>query len=285
MDDFPNTHRAMYFAEEEGGRSFVEKAIKYVQNKKNDAESAQASLFGEDSGEALPPPRMPEVTEWPSIIALKKEKEINGMYLSSHPLDDYRTEIQYFCTAELSRLNHVESILGRDVMVAGIVTEAQHRVSKMGKGWGIFRLEDFKGDYEFKLFGEDYLKFRHFFENEQLLFLRVRGRKFNQRQGEGFIERLSVDVAEVKLLADVLEEQSKALEIKMDLATLDTAVVDRIHELLELYPGKKRVKLHIVDVAEKLDIKLPVKDRKVTISKDLLTELELNPVLHPKIVT
>ena len=285
MDDFPNTHRAMYFAEEEGGRSFVEKAIKYVQNKKNDAESAQASLFGEDSGEALPPPRMPEVTEWPSIIALKKEKEINGMYLSSHPLDDYRTEIQYFCTAELGRLNHVESILGRDVMVAGIVTEAQHRVSKMGKGWGIFRLEDFKGDYEFKLFGEDYLKFRHFFENEQLLFLRVRGRKFNQRQGEGFIERLSVDVAEVKLLADVLEEQSKALEIKMDLATLDTAVVDRIHELLELYPGKKRVKLHIVDVAEKLDIKLPVKDRKVTISKDLLTELELNPVLHPKIVT
>ena len=285
MDDFPNTHRAMYFAEEEGGRSFVEKAIKYVQNKKNDAESAQASLFGEDSGEALPPPRMPEVTEWPSIIALKKEKEINGMYLSSHPLDDYRTEIQYFCTAELNRLHNIESILGRDVMVAGIVTEAQHRVSKMGKGWGIFRLEDFKGDYEFKLFGEDYLKYRHFFENEQLLFLRVRGRKFNQRQGEGFIERLMIDVAEVRLLADVLEEQSKALEIKLDLATLDTAVVDSIHGLLEMYPGKKRVKLHVVDVAEKLDVKLPVKDRKVTISKELLTELELNPVLHPKIVT
>lgn len=285
MDDFPSTHRAMYFAEEEGGRSFVEKAIKYVQNKKNDAESAQASLFGEGSAEALPPPKMPEVTPWPSIIALKKEKEINGMYLSSHPLDDYRTEIQYFCTAELARLNNVESILGRDVMVAGIVTEAQHRVSKMGKGWGIFRLEDFKGDYEFKLFGEDYLKFRHFFENEQLLFLRVRGRKFNQRQGEGFIERLSVDVADVKLLADVLEEQSKALEVKLDLATLDTSMVDAIHSMLEMYPGKKRVKLHVVDVQEQIDIKLPVKDRKVTISKELLTELELHPGLHPKIIS
>ena len=56
--------------------------------------------------------------------------------------------------------------MGRDVFVAGIVTDAQHRISKMGKGWGIFRLEDFRGDYEFKMFGEDYLKFRHFFENE-----------------------------------------------------------------------------------------------------------------------
>ena len=285
MDDFPNTHRAMYFSEEEGGRSFVEKAIKYIQNKKSDAESAQASLFGEDSGEALPPPKMPDALEWPTIIALKKEKEINGIYLSSHPLDDYRTEIQYFCSADLGRLNHVESILGRDVTVAGIVTDAQHRISKMGKGWGIFKLEDFRGDFEFKLFGEDYLKFRHFFENEQLLFVKARGRKFNQRQGEGFIERLSVDVADVKLLTDVLQEQSKSLEIKLDLATLDTTIVDRIHELLEMYPGNKRVKLHIVDVEEKLDIKLPVKDRKVTISRELLMEIESNPLLHPKIIS
>ena len=156
----------------------------------------------------------------------------------------------------MSRLNNVESILGRDVTVAGIVTDAQHRISKMGKGWGIFRLEDFHGDYEFKLFGEDYLKFRHFFDNEQLLYVRARGRKFNQRQGEGFIERLSVDVAEVRLLSEVLEESSKSLEIKLDLQQLTTPLVDELHELLALYPGKKRVKLHVIDLEEKLDIKL-----------------------------
>jgi DNA polymerase-3 subunit alpha len=133
------------------------------------------------------------------------------------------------------------------------------------------------------MFGEDYLKFRHFFENEQLLFIKARGRKFNQRQGEGFIERLSVDVADVKLLQDVLEEQSKSLEIKLDLAALDTGLVDKVHDLLEMHPGKKRVKLHIVDIEEQLDIKLPVKDRKVNISKDLLVALELDPLLYPKI--
>ena len=283
MDDFENTHRAMYFSEEEGGRNFIEKAIKYVQSKKNDAESAQASLFGEGSAEELPPPTMPQLEPWPSIIALKKEKEINGMYLSSHPLDDYRTEIQYFCTAELGRLNDVESILGRDVMVAGIVTEAQHRVSKMGKGWGIFHLEDFKGDYEFKLFGEDYLKFRHFFENEQLLYIRARGRKFNQRQGEGFIERLSVDVADVKLLADVLEESSKSLDIQIELSSLDSKAVDELHEILAMYPGKKRVKLHVVDTQEELDVKMPVRDFKVDINKGLLSDLEKHKVFYPKI--
>jgi DNA polymerase III subunit alpha len=285
MDDFEGTHRAMYFSEEEGGRSFVEKAIKYVQGKKNDSESAQASLFGEGSGEELPPPTMPVVPEWPSIVALKKEKEINGMYLSSHPLDDYRTEIKYFCNASLSRLNHVESILGREVTVAGIVTDAQHRISKMGKGWGIFRLEDFHGDYEFKLFGEDYLKFRHFFDNEQLLYIKARGRKFNQRQGEGFVERLSVDVAEVRLLSEVLEESSKSLEIKLNLQWLTTPLVDELHELLSLHPGKKRVKLHVIDAEEKLDIKLPVKEFKVTIAKDLLQVLEQHEHLQPKVIS
>jgi DNA polymerase-3 subunit alpha len=283
MDDFSNAHRAMYFVEEENGRSFVEKAIKYIQNKKADENNAQASLFGESSGEVLPPPTIPQVTPWPTIIALKKEKEINGMYLSSHPLDDYRTEIQYFCTAELNRLNNVESVIGRDVMVAGIVTEAQHRVSKMGKGWGIFRMEDFKGDYEFKLFGEDYLKFRHFFENEQLLFVRARGRKFNQRQGEGFIERLSVDVVDVRLLGDVLEESSKSLEVQIELSNLDTTAVDELHSILAMYPGKKRVKLHVVDTVEELDVKMPIRDFKVDINKGLLAELEKHKVFYPKI--
>ncbi|MGB1282754.1 MAG: hypothetical protein ACPG53_07365, partial [Schleiferiaceae bacterium] len=91
------------------------------------------------------------------------------------------------------------------------------------------------------------------------------------------------DVADVKLLQDVLEEQSKSLEIKLDLAALDTGLVDRVHDLLEMHPGKKRVKLHIVDIEEQLDIKLPVKDRKVNISKDLLVALELDPLLRPKI--
>jgi DNA polymerase-3 subunit alpha len=185
----------------------------------------------------------------------------------------------------LSRLNHVESILGREVTVAGIVTDAQHRISKMGKGWGIFRLEDFHGDYEFKLFGEDYLKFRHFFDNEQLLYIKARGRKFNQRQGEGFVERLSVDVAEVRLLSEVLEESSKSLEIKLNLQWLTTPLVDELHELLSLHPGKKRVKLHVIDAEEKLDIKLPVKEFKVTIAKDLLQVLEQHEHLQPKVIS
>lgn len=284
MDDFENSHRAMYFNEEDSGRTFIEKAIKYTQNKKADAESAQASLFGEASGEALPPPKLPESEPWPTIVALKKEKEINGMYLSSHPLDEYRTEIKYFCTAELQRLNDIKSIIGRDVMVAGIVTDAQHRISKAGKGWGIFRLEDFRGDYEFKLFGEDYLKYRHFFDNEQLLFIKARGKKFNIRQGEGFTERLSLDVVDVRLLPDTLEQMSKSLEVQLALSDLDSALVEELHQLFALYKGKKRVKLHVVDLEEKIDIKMPVKTTKIEITKDLMKSLEDNPKLHPKIL-
>ncbi|MDC1022477.1 hypothetical protein OAQ85_03475, partial [Schleiferiaceae bacterium] len=244
---------------------------------------AQASLFGEGSNEELPPPKMPDIPEWPKIVGLKKEKEINGMYLSSHPLEDYRTEIQYFCTADISRLNRPSSLLGRDVYVAGIVTDVQHKISKAGNGYGKFRVEDFRGDYEFAVYRKDYLKFKHFFENEQLLFIKVRAKKFDQRQGEEILERLTIDIIEIKLLQELLEEQSKALEIKLDLASLDSKLVDTIHNLLEQYPGKKRVKLHIVDIDEGLDVKLPVNDRKVSINKDLLYALEQHPLLYPKI--
>ena len=84
-------------------------------------------------------------------------------------------------------------------------------------------------------------------------------------------------------MQELLEEQSKALEIKLDLASLDSKLVDTIHNLLEQYPGKKRVKLHIVDIDEGLDVKLPVNDRKVSINKDLLYALEQHPLLYPKI--
>jgi hypothetical protein len=96
---------------------------------------------------------------------------------------------------------------------------------------------------------------------------------------------LSVDVAEVRLLSEVLEESSKSLEIKLNLQWLTTPLVDELHELLSLHPGKKRVKLHVIDAEEKLDIKLPVKEFKVTIAKDLLQVLEQHEHLQPKVIS
>jgi len=129
----------------------------------------------------------------------------------------------------------------------------------------------------------DYLKFKHYFENEQLLYVKARGRKYNQRQGEGFVERMSVDVADVSLLADVLEKGSKSLDVQLALDKLDTKLVDELHDILKMYPGKKRVKLHVIDTEEELDVKLPVKDFKVVIDKGLLKDLEMHPYLMPKI--
>lgn len=284
MDDFKNTHRAMYFVETENGRTFLEKAIKYAQNKKAEAESAQVSLFGDSSGESLPAPEMPVAEPWPSILALKKEKEVNGMYLSSHPLDEYRSEITYFCTAELKQLEEPQKLLGRDVYVAGIVTGVDHKISQRGSGWGIFRIEDFNGDHEIRLYGENYLKFKPYFNKEELLFIKFRfSKKFNNRPDQTEKESIYTDIVDIQLLSNVLDVQSKSLEIQLNLASLDTATVNFIHEVLERHPGSKRVKLHVIDSESKLDIRLPVKERKININKDLLREFENHPNLHPKI--
>ncbi|TNE29426.1 MAG: DNA polymerase III subunit alpha [Bacteroidetes bacterium] len=275
FDSFENEHRAIYFADEMGdGRSFLERAIKYAQNVKASEESAQVSLFGESSEVQIPEPPLPDVEKWSRIQQLNREKEVNGMYLSSHPLDDFRYEINAFCSHNVEAFVDERALVGREIHVAGIVTDVQHRVSKNGKEFGFFTLEDLRGSHEFRLFGEPYLRFKHFLVTNQMIYMKAKVSKRSWEKDGEVIERINVDIFDMKLLQEIMEELSKSLDVSLRLDELDEYLMDKIEAALTRHPGKKKVAFHVIDSTENIAVKLPSRTRRVEISKELLDQLQ-----------
>lgn len=283
FDSFENEHRAIYFADEGDGRSFIEKAIKYAQNVKASEDSAQVSLFGEASEVQIPEPPLPDVDQWPRLQRLNREKEVNGMYLSSHPLDDFRYEIKSFCTHPVEAFSNEEHLVGREIHIAGIVTDVQHRVSKNGKGFGFFTMEDLRGSHEFRLFGEPYLRFRHFLVKDQMLYAKVKVSKRSWEKDGEVVERINTDFFDVKLLSEILEELSKKIDISVRLADVDEYLMDEVEAALNSAPGKKKVTFMVADTTENLQISMPSRTKRVEITKELLDRLNSIDALHVRL--
>ena len=173
FDSFGNTHRAQYFHNEGESITFLEKVMKYGAKFQENENSSQVSLFGDASEVQIPEPVVPPCEEWGTMEKLRREKEVVGIYISGHPLDDFKTEIDAFCNAPVSAFNHMEDYVNRELAVTGVITDVQHRVSKNGKGWALFTMEDYTDSYEFRIFGEEYLKYRHFLMINSFAYIKV----------------------------------------------------------------------------------------------------------------
>ncbi|MGB8703956.1 MAG: DNA polymerase III subunit alpha, partial [Gillisia sp.] len=132
FDGFGN-HRAQYFHDEGDGVTFLEKAIKYAAKFQENENSSQVSLFGEASDVQIPEPVVPPCEEWGTMEKLKREKEVVGIYISGHPLDDFKAEMHYFCTGKVGEFRKLENILNRELSFGGVISEVQHRTSKTGR--------------------------------------------------------------------------------------------------------------------------------------------------------
>ena len=116
---------------------------------------------------------IPDCEEWINLERLKKEREVVGIYISAHPLDDYLREIKNFTSTGLSSLNDLNKIINKDLYVGGIINEVEHLQTKTGNGFAVFSFEDFNDQYQFRIFGEDYLKYKHLLEENKILRLRI----------------------------------------------------------------------------------------------------------------
>ena len=271
FDNFEREHRALYFHQNGDERTFLEQAIRYAQNFKAQEESSQVSLFGEAQEVSLPEPEFPEVPEWPRLMLLGKEKEINGMYISSHPLDDFRYEMQFLCSHRLADFADLSRI--GDFSIGGIITEAKHLMTRNGKPFGKFNLEDYSGNHEFVLFGEEYLKFKPFIEENVMVLIRGAVKRYTPRW-EGAVERIEPSLRELVLLPDVLEKMCQSISIKMPLNELTEEHIDDINHLVDSYKGNKRLNFTIFDPdKEKINIQLPLRSKGLKVNRELLDEL------------
>lgn len=265
MDCFAGTHRAQYFVPTDKYESLIEHAIRYGQSVQAQKAQSQLSLFGDQSMQMFRDPEMPVTPPWSLTEKLNKEKEITGIYMSGHPLDDYRLEIEHFTNCPLDM---VTSYKDKHLKLAGIVTSADHRVSQKGTGWGIFSLQDFRGSLEVKLFNEDYKKFKDIFEIGTSLFLEG----FYQLGWRGQDHEFRLTSA--RMLASIGEELTKSITVKLSIEQLDQFLLDSLDKICGEHKGRHKLKLQVYDREDDFILGLISKTNKVNATSSLIEDLD-----------
>ena len=282
MDSFENTHRAQYFNPDGDGITFLEKAIRYGAKHQESLNSAQTNLFGEDSGLQVEEIKIPSCEAWGTLERLKQEKEVVGIYLSAHPLDDFKREMNYFSSGPLTVLGDLDPLMNRELSFGGIVNSVDHKTTKTGKGWAIFHLEDFDDQYEFKIFGEEYLKYRHFLIPNNFIRLRVKIVEGWRNRETGKLGPARMQFLSFESLHDTLEKNVKRLTLQLDIHQLTREKIETIGSLVNTHKGEKTLMVDVYDANEKIKLTLPSRKQKVNASKAFFEDLETQS-LHYKI--
>ncbi|MFT5762232.1 MAG: DNA polymerase-3 subunit alpha, partial [Polaribacter sp.] len=278
FDSFNDTHRAQYFAIDEKGLTFIEKALRYGNKYQDGENSSQVSMFGEASDIQLPEPIIPECETWSTMETLGKEKEVVGIYISAHPLDDFKNELT-FCNANLSHFKEdISKYVGMNLSFAGIVTDVQHRVSKAGKGWATFFIEDYHNNYEFRIFGEEYLKFRHFLVPNSFLFVKTIIKAGWANKNTGIVGEPRLQFIDFKLLHDTMDDLCKKITIQIPVTNVTENNINNLQQLLQTNPGNQSLYFTIWDEKEKIELNLPSRIPKIKITNELLLTLEKEQV-------
>ncbi|MBG6130483.1 DNA polymerase-3 subunit alpha [Aquimarina sp. EL_43] len=274
FDSFSETHRGQYFHEEGDGVTFLEKAVRYGSKFQESENSSQVSLFGESSDVQIPEPIVPPCEEWGTMEKLAREKEVVGIYLSGHPLDDFKYEMKYFCNGTLLNFADLESNINREISFGGVISNVEHRTSKNGKGWATFVIEDYNTAHEFRIFGEEYLKHRPFLVKSTFVYAKafIKEGWVNRDTGKKGDPRIQFN--SFQLLHDVMETYARKLTIQMDINELSDSRIDNLKELLTEHSGNHTLNFVIYEMAEQLKLHMPSRKQKVNISQELLIALE-----------
>ncbi len=274
FDCFTDTHRAQYFHTDGDNITFYEKAMRYGAKFQENENSSQVSLFGDASDVQIAEPTVPPCEEWSTMEKLAKEKEVVGIYISGHPLDDFKFEMKYFCNSKLESLKNLNNFVGKTLTFAGIVTNVQYKTAKNGKDWAMFTLEGYDESHEFRIFDEEYLKFRHFLVNNQFVYFKVTVKDgwVNRETGKKSDPRLQF--MDVKQLQDVLPQFAKKLSIQMDIHELQMEFIQQLNQLFTANKGDHTVTFEVMEFEKVLKPVEPLP--KVVVDEELIAETD-NP--------
>tara|TARA_B100001175_G_scaffold124683_1_gene106199 strand:- start:1506 stop:2159 length:654 start_codon:yes stop_codon:yes gene_type:complete len=209
---------------------------------------------------------------------LAREKEVVGIYISGHPLDDFKIEMQNFCNVTVSIFENITPLINKEINFGGVVTDIEHRVSRKGKGWASFTIEDYTNNHQFRIFGEEYLKFRHFLMLNNFVYVRafVREGWINKETGKKGEPRLQFN--SFQLLHDVMDAYAKKLSIQLDIKGLNEQKIIELQDLLNMHKGKHLLYFVVYDDEESFKVELKSSKQKVQISQELLSELKAQSV-------
>nr|MBP6272848.1 DNA polymerase III subunit alpha [Fluviicola sp.] len=274
LDSYLQVHRAQYFYQDANGRTFLENALKYGASLQDNENSSQVSMFGEASDIKMPEPTVPICEEWELLRKLNFEKEVVGIFISGHPLDDFRVEVDAFCNGKIEHLSDLKANYGRELIIPAIVTDAQHLTTKTGKPYGILTIEDYSNTTKQYIFGDTYLKFKHLMVKD--LFVAIRGKVQEGPYPDKITKQKPVEfaIASIEQLQDLLDNRTATMNISIPLKSLDQLMMSKLEALFATSEGKCSVKFTVVDHLDNLSVSLPSRKLRIEPSLKMINSLK-----------
>lgn len=246
FDCFPNLHRRQYLYAPPGDAPLIEKAAKYAQTLQQEEAAAQVSLFGGAGGLEVPKPRVVDCEPYSDLEKLKIEKEVTGFYISGHPLDQFKLEIESFCTCTVDRITQYQN---KEVAVAGIITKSMERQTNTGKPFALVTIEDYQTSLDMAFFGEDFLSNRHRLSLGEFVYVKGRVEERYNRPGVWELRPQAV-----QLLTEIREKMTGGIQLTIPLEHLSQNLIERLEALSAEYQGNCPVKVCVHDEQENMTI-------------------------------
>ncbi len=288
FDSFGTIRRDQFFMTNSKGEIFLDALCRYGTKMAADAQVAASSLFGDDDITFKPVlPEVPVPGEYNRMEFLKKEKEMVGIYLSDHPLSTYKFEIENFTTRNSLTTGTIESeaeenpqLRNKPIYIAGLVGSVERKVSKNGKPYISFTIEDFEGSTSFKLFGKDYDRFNSFIVPNEPLFIKLEAAlrfvKKEENADTPAQEKCEVRIKQIMHLANTKENFIKSFTIDIDVKQLTPDLRKSLVKEIKHNKGKKLLNIKLIDKQEQLTALLFSKKQSIDVNADFLDYLDRN---------
>lgn len=277
FDCFPSINRGQYFATIENNVSFIENLIKYGSIIQNEKQTRQQTLFGTARADTVVRPEPPASEDWPLLEKINMEKELIGMYLSAHPLDRFKLEIKNFCNVELHDINNsLESLKGREITFSAIVKSFRQGISpKNDRPYGIALLEDYYDSYQLRLWGNDFINFKNYFNPGMSLMIKASVEEWvsqkDKRRG------LDLKIKSIYMLSEIKDELIKAIRITLPSEAVSDEFIGEVSGFIhkhEKNPRFKHLRFQIVDNETNLKIDLFSRNYYIELSDKLISFLD-----------
>ena len=278
FDSFHGIKREDFFVKNAKEETFVEVLVRYGNKYQVDKAAATNSLFGGEMAVEIATPEIIPAPAWSDLERLNRERELVGIYLSAHPLDEYAVVLENVCNVHMEELADLVPLQNRDLILGGIVTGVREGYTKNGKPYGVAKVEDYSGVAEFAFFGNEWVEKKNFFSEGMFLYMHGKCQPKQWKQDEW-----EVKINTIELLPDVKEKVIERITVKAPLSSIDDEFITEFGSIVKQNPGNAELLFYIMDDDGQMYVNLSSRSIKVSVQKDLINYLKSQSQLDYKI--
>jgi len=280
FDSFSDIRREQFMTENSKGELVLDSIIRYGNRYQADMAMSKNSLFGDSDAVEITKPEIPYAAEWSPLEKLNKERDLIGMYLSAHPLDEFEMEINHICNTTTTDLKDLAALKGKQLRIGGMVTNLRHGTSKAGNPYGILTLEDYAGAFEFALFGNNYVEYSKYMIKDLYLYINAivqeKGADYKYRKPAepGATVELELKIQKIELFKEIKDKLIDKISLSIPLQQIDEELTMTLADVVLNNKGNVNLYVNILDESSPQRIKLFSRQHRMRITGDIYKKLK-----------